>query len=101
MAGPVNGVFINLLPAGGVLKEGCKVAFPIPLDVWESPHFVSLEQLISLKLDSWSNSPNRRLKDKADVVELIKGLHLPRGLAVDETVRELFRQTWDALAAEK
>lgn len=96
-----NGVFINLLPAGGVLKEGCKVAFPIPLDVWDSPHFVSLEQLISLKLDSWSHSPNRRLKDKADVVELVKALRLPRGLAVDETVRELYRQTWDALAAEK
>ena len=62
---------------------------------------MSLEKLISLKLDSWSNSPNRRLKDKADVIELIKALHLPRELGVDEAVRPLWLETWDALAAER
>jgi hypothetical protein len=96
-----NGVLINLLPAGRVLKRGCKVPFPDPQDVWDQPRFVPLEKLISLKLDSWSNSPNRRLKDKADVVELIKALRLPRELAVDEPVRALYRETWDALAAEQ
>ena len=60
-----------------------------------------LELLISLKLDSWSHTPNRRLKDKADVIELIKVLHLPRELAVDEAVRTLYLDTWDALAAEQ
>ena len=95
-----NGVLVNLLPAGRVLKRGCKVPFPAPPEVWDQPRFVSLEKLISLKLDRWSNSPNRRLKDKADVVELIKALHLPRELAVDEAVRALYRETWDALAAE-
>ncbi len=96
-----NGVLVNLLPAGRVLKRGCKVPFPDPQEVSDQPCFVSLEKLLSLKLDSWSNSPNRRLKDKADVVELIKALHLPRELAVDEAVRSLYLETWDALAAEK
>ena len=96
-----NGALINFLPAGRVLKSGCKVPFPVPQEVWDEPRFVSLEKLIALKLDSWSNSPNRRLKDKADVVELIKALHLPRELAVDEAVRALYLETWDALAAEK
>ncbi len=96
-----NGVLINLLPAGRVLKVGCKVPFPLPQEVWDQPHFVSLEKLLSLKLDSWSNSPNRRLKDKADVVELIKALHLPRELPVDEAVRTLYHETWDALTAEQ
>ncbi len=96
-----NGVLVNLLPAGRVLKRGCKVPFPDPPDVWDQPRFVSLEKLISLKLDSWSISPNRRLKDKADVVELIKAIHLPRELAVDEAVRALYHETWDALAAEQ
>ena len=73
----------------------------MPLKVWDAPVFVSLQQLISLKLDSWSGSPNRRLKDKADVVELIKVLHLPRDFAVDETVGALYVETWDALAAEQ
>ena len=95
-----TGVLINLLPAGQVLKQGCKVPLPAPREVRAQPRFVSLEKLISLKLDSWSNSPNRRLKDKADVVELIKALRLPRELAVDEVVRALYLETWDALAAE-
>ena len=95
-----HGVLVNLLPAGRVLKRGCKVPFPNPPEVWDQPRFVSLEKLLSLKLDSWSNSPNLRLKDKADVIELIKAQHLPRELAVDEAVRALYRETWDALAAE-
>jgi hypothetical protein len=89
-----------LLPAERVLKPGCKVPFPLPQEVWDQPRFVSLQKLISLKLDSWSNSPTRRLKDKADVIELIKVLHLPRELAVDEAVHTLYLETWDALAAE-
>jgi hypothetical protein len=62
--------------------------------------YVSLPKLISLKLDSWVHSPNRRLKDKADVIELIKALQLPRELEVDPPVRALYRETWDALEAE-
>ena len=96
-----NSALINLLPAGHVLKLGCQVPFPDPQEVWDRPRFVPLEKLISLKLDSWSNSPNRRLKDKADVIELIKTLHLPRELAVDEAVHALYLETWDALASEK
>ena len=96
-----NGALINLLPAGRVLKSGCQVPFPDPPEVWDEPRFVSLEKLVSLKLDSWFHSPNRRLKDKADVIELIKALRLPRELAVDEAVRPLYLETWDALAAEK
>ncbi|MBM3879207.1 MAG: hypothetical protein FJ387_05740 [Verrucomicrobia bacterium] len=95
-----NRVHINLLPAGRVLRAGCQVPFPVPQEVSEEPRFVTLEQLISLKLDSWSHSPLRRLKDKADVIELIKYRRLPRDLAVAEPVRSLYRETWDALAAE-
>jgi hypothetical protein len=96
-----NGVIVNLLPAGRVLKRGCKVPFPDPPEGGDQPCFVSLEKLIALKLDSWSNSPTRRHKDKTDVIELIKALHLPRELAVDEAVRALYVETWDALAAEQ
>src|ERR1044072_5680668 len=66
-----NGVCIDLLPAGRVLKTGCKVSFPKPTRVAEELQIVSQEEVISMKLDSWSGSPNRRLKDKADVNELI------------------------------
>lgn len=64
-----NGVCVDLLPGGRVLRRGCQVPFPEPTEVSEQPRFVSLEQLISLKLDSWAHNPTDRLKDKADVVE--------------------------------
>jgi hypothetical protein len=96
-----NGILINLLPGGQSLRRGCKVPFPMPSEVWDQPRFVSLEKLISLKLDSWSNSPTRRHKDKTDVIELIKAHHLPRDLAVDEPIRPLYLETWDALAADR
>jgi hypothetical protein len=96
-----NGVVIDLPSAGRVLKAGCKVPFPEPQEVCDQPVFVTLQQLIALKLDSWSSSQARRLKDKADVVELIKALRLPRDLAMDEAVRKLYQETWDALAADE
>jgi hypothetical protein len=74
--------------------------FPTPATVSDRPQFVTLEQLLALKLDSWVSSPTRRLKDKADVVELIKTLKLPRDLAIAEAVRDLYVETWDALRAE-
>jgi hypothetical protein len=95
-----NGVIIDLLPAGRVLKSGCKVPFPQPKSITEQFQLVRLEELISLKLDSWSGSPVRRHKDKTDVIELILRRKLPRDLAVVPVVRELYTETWDALQAE-
>ncbi len=96
-----NGVFIDLLPAGRVLKRGCNVPFPQPTAVSETPKVIGLEELISLKLDSWQGSPLRRHKDKTDVIELIKNRRLPRDLAVAEPVRQHYIETWDALKAEE
>jgi len=95
-----NGVAVDLLPAGRVLKRGCRVPFPEPKEVAAEPKVVTLETLISLKLDSWVNSPNHRLKDKADVIELIKARHLPRDLGVSPAVRTLYEETWHALQNE-
>jgi hypothetical protein len=96
-----NGVKIDLLPAGKVLQSGCKVPFPQPGKVTEQLQLVSLEDLISLKLDSWSGAPVRRHKDKTDVIELIKYRKLPRDLAINPAVRALYTETWDALHNEK
>ncbi len=96
-----NGVLIDLLPAGKVLKRGCKIPFPQPAKVTGEIQIVTLEDLISLKLDSWAGSPVRRHKDKTDVIELIKYRNLPRDLAVNPAVRALYTETWDALQADK
>jgi hypothetical protein len=96
-----NGVLINFLPAGRVLGHGCKIPFPVPNCVSETPQFVSLEQLVSLKLDSWSHQPHSRLKDKADVIELIKVLKLPRDLAVADSEQATYQEAWNALRSEE
>ena len=95
-----NGVKVDLLPAGYVLRVGCKVPFPQPREVSEFPQIVTVEQLVSLKLDSFTGSPLRRVKDKADVVELIQRAQLPRELAVALPVRELYLEIWDGLKAD-
>jgi len=62
---------------------------------------VGLEKLISLKLDSWANSPMHRARDKADVIEIILRRKLPRDLAVDPAVLQSYLEIWDGLKAEK
>ena len=96
-----NNVMVDLLPAGKVLQRGCKVPFPQPGKVTEQLQIVTLEELISLKLDSWASAPVRRHKDKTDVIELIKYRNLPRDLAVNPAVGAHYLETWDALQAEK
>ena len=96
-----HGVIIDLRPAGKVLQTGCKVPFPNPTVVSDQLKFVMLEQLISLKLDSWSISPVRRLADKAHVVELMIRRELPRDLGIHLAVRDIYLETWDALQVEK
>jgi len=95
-----NGVHVDLLPAGKVLKRGCQVPFPKPTKATEELQIVKLEELVSLKLDSSAHSPLRRLRDKTDVVELILRRKLPRDLAVARSVRPRYLETWDALQAE-
>lgn len=95
-----NGVNVDLLPAGRVLKRGCRVPFPQPTKSSEALQIVSVEDLISLKLDSWAASPTRRLRDKADVTELILRRKLPRDLAVAPAMLAAYQETWDALQAE-
>ncbi len=95
-----NQVKIDLLPAGKVLKRGCLVPFPQPQTVAERPHIIGLPELISLKLDSWINSPLRRLQDKTDVIQLISRRNLPRDLSVASAIHNAYLETWDALKAE-
>lgn len=96
-----NGVFIDLLQAGGVVKHGCKVPFPQPEKISTVLQIVKLEELVSLKLDSWANNPAKRLRDKADVTELILRRKLPRALDVNPAIQSLYLEIWDAIQAEK
>jgi hypothetical protein len=60
-----------------------------------------LSRLIELKLASGMTAPHR-LKDLADVVELVRAVHLPEGLAVELNpyVREKYLELWRAAQFE-
>lgn len=79
------------------------VAFPDPVEFREKKEdlwVIGLEKLIELKLASGLTAPHR-LKDLADVQELILHLHLPLELSerLDGSVRAEYRRLWDAAEA--
>jgi hypothetical protein len=99
-----TGVRIEFLIAGEFPGDGRPkpVAFPDPastgVDI-EGIRFLALERLIELKLASGLSHPGR-LKDLADVQELIRALSLPGefALRLDPTVRAKFEELRASLA---
>ncbi len=76
------------------------VAFPDPVEFREKKDdlwVIGLEKLIELKLASGLTAPHR-LKDLADVQELILHLHLPLELSerLDGSVRAEYEKLWNA-----
>jgi hypothetical protein len=101
-----TGVCIKFLITGEFPADGKPkpVAFPDPAAVSttiDGIRYLRLEPLIELKLASGLTNPNR-LKDLADVQELIRTLRPPRTLAdaLHEVVRPKFLELWDGLQSE-
>jgi hypothetical protein len=96
------GVRIEFLVSGDYPGDGKPkpVAFPAPSErVVErgGVSYLSLEALVELKLASGMTGPDR-MKDLADVQELIKLLNLPRDFArrLDPYVRGKYEELWVA-----
>lgn len=96
-----SGVRIEFLVAGDYPGDGKPkpVRFPMPEDVSTNLCGISvlqLTKLVELKLASGISSPGR-LKDLADVQELIKLMPLSRDFAegLDPSVRDKFIELWD------
>ena len=94
------GVKIEFLITGGFPGDGKPkpVSFPDPADVaieMEGRKYIPLTTLIELKLASGMTNTHR-LKDLADVQEVIKTLNLPIefGEQLNPYVREKFRELW-------
>lgn len=96
-----NQVDIIVALAGDFPGDGSPkpVAFPDPAMIESSskPRFVPLETLLELKLASGISAAHR-LRDLADVLELIRATGLPRELSesLDPTVREKYLELWTA-----
>ncbi len=102
-----TGVRIEIVTTGEYPGDGLPkpVAFPDPttpevtVEV-EGVRVVALEKLIELKLASGTSAPHR-LRDLADVQDLIVRLELPLTLAdrLDASVREAYRDLWEKARA--
>ncbi len=97
-------VKVEFLIAGGYPGDGKEkpVSFPDPAGVnieHDGVHYVGLSTLIELKLASGMTNAGR-LKDLADVQELIRHVGLERGFAEElhEYVRGKYLELWHAVS---
>jgi hypothetical protein len=102
-----NGVPIDVVLAGEYPGDGLPkpVAFPDPADAavrGERTALLPLPRMIELKLASGMTAPHR-LKDLADVIEIVRILKLPVDIAaeLDPYVREKYLELWRAAQAEE
>jgi hypothetical protein len=101
-----SGVRVEFLVSGDYPGDGKPkpVAFPDPEQASierDGVRYLSLPALVELKLASGISAPGR-LKDLADVQELIRLLLLPRDFAeqLQPFVREKFAELWRAVQSE-
>jgi len=96
-----HGVDIDVVLAGEFPGDGKPkpVAFPDPATAVEGARvrLLPLPRLIELKLASGMSAPHR-LRDLADVLEVIRLQHLPEDFTaqLDPFVRDKFRELWQA-----
>jgi hypothetical protein len=89
-------------PGDGKAKP---IAFPDPTQaatIIDGISYVKLSTLVELKLASGMTNAGR-LKDLADVQEIILALNLPRDFAagLNDYVRDEYRRQWDAVSANR
>lgn len=102
-----DGVRIDVIAAGEYPGDGKPkpVSFPNPADASieiDGVNFATIEKLVELKLASGMTAPDR-LKDLADVQELIKVKHLTRDFAdkLNPYVCEKYLELWNAVQSGK
>jgi hypothetical protein len=103
----VNRVSVKVITAGEYPGDGKpkEVVFPDPASSTEEIDglgVIKLEVLIELKLASGLSAPHR-IKDLADVQQLIETLDLPReiGYRLKPSVRSEYLRLWEATNAAR
>lgn len=98
-----TGIDVEFITTGEFPGDGKPkpVVFPVPRDASidrDGRRVIALPKLIELKLASGLSAEHRRLRDLADVQDLIIALKLPRELGeqIDPSVRDEFYRMWDA-----
>jgi hypothetical protein len=89
-------VRVKLMPGGGSTGPG-PIQLPMPVTVANEPSIADLQTLLEMKLSSYVGSPVSRLKDLADVAELMKANRTPRDFKLNSEVVHEYQQVWDGL----
>ena len=95
----ITTVRVKLMPGGGSMGPG-PLQLPMPVTVAIEPSIADLQTLLEMKLSSYLGSPVSRLKDLADVVELMKANRTPRDFKLNSEVVYEYQQVWDGLQEE-
>lgn len=96
----VTKIEIDLLPGGGSIGPG-PLPLPLPTNVSTQPTIADLRTLIEIKLSSYLGSPRSRLRDLADVIELIKANRMLRTFDLHPEVAGQYLESWDGLKQEE
>jgi hypothetical protein len=89
-----NRVDVDLLPAGGSVGPHL-ILLPVPAHPSAEPVFIGLPGLVSQKVSSYTANKRERLRDLADVVELIRINELPKDLDVDSGTAQQYAAIWE------
>jgi hypothetical protein len=96
-----TGVDVEVITSGEYPDDGKskRIVFPDPADVAISADgykVVDLKTLIELKLASGLSAEHRRLRDLADVQQLIETLNLPESLSndIDISLQDEYQRLW-------
>jgi hypothetical protein len=100
-----HGVTIDVLLTGEYPGDGKPKPISFPDPAAFASHgghgaFLPLPRLVELKLASGMSAPHR-LKDLADVLELVRAIGAPRSMAdeLDASVRDKYLELWEAAQA--
>jgi hypothetical protein len=89
-------VDIDLLRGGDTVRDDQVVKLPLPKKSNYVPNYITLAQLISIKIDVARDNIHR-LQDRVDANKLIVNNDLPRNFSVDPNILEEYQEIWDEL----
>lgn len=92
-------VEIDVLPGGKRIAKELLV-LPMPTIVSNTPVYLTLPELINVKLSSYLGSKFDRARDRADVIELVKINKTPRSYPLKSEVIHEYQVIWDGLRDE-
>lgn len=89
-------VVIDVFAGGVWMSDRHPMPLPLPTTLLRTVQYVSLEQMLEIKLSVYASDNERHVKHYEDVRALINVHSLPERLDLDERVARLYGDIWQA-----